>query len=95
MADLPKMNEERARLLKERILGFKDCLDDIRLSIYLCSEDTHCSFSAEHNVKAKRALRGIACAWEDMLQILKYLDEYASNPDSELTCRDKEASDEG
>lgn len=94
MVDSPEINKDRAQLCKARILDFKECLDNIRLAIYLRSEDTHCSFSAEHNVKAKRALRGIACAWEDMLQILKYLDEYASNPDSERTCQDNEASNE-
>lgn len=75
------MNEEKAQTLKRQILDFKDCLDDVRLAIHNRAEDTSCSFSAEHNVKAKRALRGIMCAWEDMLQILKYLDVYASKLD--------------
>ena len=77
------MTTEKARDLMEKILAFRDCLDEVRIAIRSRNEDVHCSFDAEHNVKAKRALRGIMCAGEDILQILRYLDVYASKTDAD------------
>lgn len=77
------MNKEKARALIERIFAFRDCLDEVRIAIRSRNEDVHCSFDAEHNVKAKRALRGVMCACEDVSAVLRYLDEYVSKPDAD------------